>query len=130
PRSAASTAGPRSPSWRTPRASTAGGPRSGCRRWRSTWPTWPTTARPRRPRPRRPAADPAGPGAAGPRSGRGPGRLDVRLGRQAQHPLADDVALHLGGAAADRQRPGEEEAVVPDADGPAEGPAVGEHAVG
>ena len=39
--------------------------------------------------------------------------LDVDVVGQAEHALGDDVALHLAGAAADRQRPGEQVAVVP-----------------
>src|SRR5580658_3843016 len=40
-------------------------------------------------------------------SGAGSGR--ARLLRQAEHPLADDLALDLGGASPDRLRAGEEE---------------------
>ena len=37
----------------------------------------------------------------------------TRLARQPEHPLADDVALHLAGAATDGERLAEQEAVVP-----------------
>jgi hypothetical protein len=47
---------------------------------------------------------------------------------EAEHALADDVALHLGGATADLEGLGEQEAVVPRARFRAEGTGVGEHA--
>ena len=43
--------------------------------------------------------------------------------RQAEHPLGDDVALHLAGAAADGEGRGEQEAVVPRSGRRASGPA-------
>jgi hypothetical protein len=41
--------------------------------------------------------------------------LDVDVVGQAEHPLGDDVALHVAGAAPDGERRGEQVAVVPDA---------------
>jgi len=51
------------------------------------------------------------------RSEESPSAGDLRLLRQSEDALADDVALDLGGAAPDRLGPGEEEERLEDADG-------------
>src|SRR5688500_12786036 len=56
--------------------------------------------------------------------------LHVGVVGQAQHPLGDDVALHLAGAASHREGRREEEPVVPHRGVLAERAAGAEHAAG
>src|SRR5690606_32621545 len=62
------------------------------------------------------------------RTGAGAGSPGLRVVREAEDALGEDVALDLARAAADRQRRGEQEAVVPERDVGAQRPGVGEHA--
>ena len=78
-------------------------------------------ARPHRPRPPQPSGASGGRAAADQPARRAsaqvwPCSTSTSCG-QAEHPLGDDVALHLAGAAADGERAGEQEAVVPHAAG-------------
>src|SRR5687768_6403933 len=57
--------------------------------------------------------------------------LAVDVVGEAEHPLGDDVALHLRGATADREGASEQEPVVPAVlVGSVERTAIGEHALG
>src|SRR2546422_5654162 len=59
----------------------------------------------------------------------GRAHVESRFVGQTEEPLADDVALYLRRAAADRERGAEEEPARPLGTGIAEGPQVGDHAV-